>query len=145
MSVKATALFCIIALLHIFFSLLFFGLAFSHLHVPGSVSEGSAQSVKNVIANQLMSPITDLRFDSNCVSTEKSLSLYQWRGIRTGCVCEDGDFRIRPKKSNRKDCAFILDKSGIRCEFVEKVEKESWELWEGKKICASSYEKEQYR
>lgn len=145
MSVKVTILFCVLALLHIFFSLLFFGLAFSHLHVPGSATEGSTQSVKNIITNQLVSPITDLRFESICASNEKSLSLYQWKGVRTGCVCEDGDFRIRPKKNYKKDCSFILDKSGIRCEFVEKIEKENWELWEGKKFCVKNYENGQYR
>ena len=133
-----------ILLLHFFFVLLFFGLSFNHLHVPGSVSSPSAQSIKMITNNQISPPIFSLKVGETCSFAEKTIDLYEFKGIKTGCVCEDGDFRPIPKKNTQKNCNFIGNKPGVRCEFVERRGKEWWNVWEGKKICVKKYEEGQY-
>ena len=131
--------------LQTFFVLLFFGLSFEHLHVPGSLSSSSAQSIKRATNNLISPPISNLQISETCSFAEKTIALYEFKGIKTGCVCEDGSFSKRPKKSKRTDCGWMIDKPGVRCEFVGSRGKEMWNVWEGSKICVKNYEDGQYR
>lgn len=145
MQAKYYYLIFFLLLLHIFFVVLFFGLSFNHLHVPGSLSSPSAQGIKLITDNQISPPISNLKIDETCSPAEKAIDLYEYKGIKTGCVCEDGSYRPRPKRSSKTDCGWITDKPGVRCEFVGSRGKEWWSEWEGKKICAKKYEEGQYR
>lgn len=72
------------------------------------------------------------------------MAIYNWKGIKAGCVCEDGDFRQRPKRTQNEDCEFIKDKPGVFCQFIKSKSKENFEIWEGSKFCATIYSTRDY-
>ena len=95
--------------------------------------------------NLISPPISNIQISETCSFAEKTIVLYEFKGTRIGCICEDRSYNERETRKSRTDCGWITDKPGVRCEFVGSRGKEMWSVWEGREICVKNYEDGQYR
>ena len=70
--------------------------------------------------------------------------IYKWKGIQTGCVCGDGEFRKGPRRGQNENCEFIKDKPGVACNYVKSKSEENFEIWERCRFCAKKYASNDY-
>lgn len=76
---------------------------------------------------------------------ETNIFLFEWKGLKKGCVCADNEFRTNtnPKKK-LENCDEFQKTFGVQCELVEETGKMEFGVWEEERICAKVYQESEF-